>query len=63
LVPFLLYSTLGTLVGGFANLRRILTRENYELVDEYLGPVSKIVLVALIVAFVVCGERKCRRRK
>jgi len=39
-------------VGGSTNLRRVLTGENYDLVDEYLGPVSKIVLVALIVAFV-----------
>ncbi len=52
LLAFLLYSTAGTLIwtllltyGGYA------LGENYELVDEYLGPVSKIVLGGLAIAF------------
>lgn len=54
LLAFLLYSTAGTLIwtvlltyGGYA------LGENYELVDEYLGPVSKIVLGGLAIAFAV----------
>ena len=54
LVPFVLYSTLGTLLWvGLLTYAGYLLGDNYDLVDEYLGPVSKIVLVALIVAFVV----------
>ncbi len=52
LFSFLLYSTAGTLIwtllltyAGFA------LGENYDLVDEYLGPVSKIVLGGLAIAF------------
>jgi membrane protein DedA with SNARE-associated domain len=65
LVPFLLYSTLGTLLWvGLLTYAGYLLGENYELVDEYLGPVSKIVLVGLIVAFVVwVVKRNVRRRK
>jgi membrane protein DedA with SNARE-associated domain len=40
--------------------------DNYELVDEYLGPVSKIVLLVLIVAFiawVVFKKQQEKRRK
>ncbi len=54
LFTFLLYSTAGTLIwtllltyAGFA------LGENYDLVDEYLGPVSKIVLGGLAIAFAV----------
>ena len=54
LVPFLIYSTLGTtawvMLLTFLGFK---LGENYELVDQYLAPVSKIVLVILIVAFVV----------
>jgi len=54
LLAFLLYSTAGTLIwtllltyAGFA------LGQNYDLIDEYLGPVSKIVLGGLAIAFAV----------
>jgi membrane protein DedA with SNARE-associated domain len=52
LFPFLIYSSLGTAI--WVSLLTYLgyaLGENYTLVDEYLGPVSKIVLMALLVAF------------
>ncbi|PIG95372.1 DedA family protein [Gloeocapsopsis sp. IPPAS B-1203] len=63
LVPFLLYSTLGTLlwVGLLTYLGYVLG-DNYELVDEYLGPVSKIVVVTLLIAFILWVVRKNMRR-
>ncbi|PPS41563.1 DedA family protein [Chroococcidiopsis sp. TS-821] len=63
LVPFLLYSTLGTLlwVGLLTYLGYVLG-DNYELVDEYLAPVSKIVVVTLVIAFILWVVRKNMRR-
>ena len=65
LVPFLFYSTLGTLLWvGLLTYTGYALGENYELVDEYLGPVSKIVLVGLFVAFVAwVVKRQLMRRK
>jgi membrane protein DedA with SNARE-associated domain len=61
---FLLYSTVGTTLwvalltyAGFA------LGENYELVDEYLGPVSKVILIGLVLAFGVWIARKIQRRR
>ncbi|UBF25789.1 DedA family protein [Kovacikia minuta CCNUW1] len=53
IAPFLVYSTLGTTLWIL-----ILTSlgyflgNNYSLVDEYLGPVSKLVLIGLVLTFV-----------
>lgn len=63
---FLIYSTLGTL--GWVMLLTFtgyLLGQNYTLVDEYLGPVSKVVLGLLIVAFIawIVRHRKQQRRK
>jgi membrane protein DedA with SNARE-associated domain len=61
---FLLYSTVGTTLwvvlltyAGYA------LGENYDVVDEYLGPVSKIVLIGLILAFGIWVARKVQRRR
>jgi membrane protein DedA with SNARE-associated domain len=63
-LPFMIYSTLGTVLwvsaltfAGYALGR------NYELVDEYLAPVSKIVLAILLVAFVIRIIRHQRQRR
>jgi membrane protein DedA with SNARE-associated domain len=67
LVPFLIYSTLGTT--AWVMLLTFLgfqLGEKYELVEEYLGPASKVVLVILIVAFiawVVMKQQKAKRRR
>lgn len=67
LVPFLIYSTLGTTAWVMLlTFLGFILGDNYELVDEYLAPVSKIVLVFLIVAFiawVVIKKRKKQDRK
>jgi membrane protein DedA with SNARE-associated domain len=67
LIPFLLYSTIGTTLWVlFLTGAGVLLGNNYELVDEYLGPVSKVVLVLLIVAFAVWifrKKQKAKRRK
>jgi membrane protein DedA with SNARE-associated domain len=51
LLPFLVYSTIGTILWTtFLTGAGYLLGKNYTLVDEYLSPVSKIVLVVIIVA-------------
>jgi membrane protein DedA with SNARE-associated domain len=67
LAPFLIYSTLGTTAWVMLlTFLGYMLGDHYELVEEYLGPVSKIVLVFLIVAFiawVVIKQQKAKRRK
>lgn len=67
LVPFLIYSTLGTTMWVMLlTFLGFVLGDNYELVDEYLAPVSKIVLVFLIVAFiawVVIKQKKAKQKK
>lgn len=54
LVPFLLYSTLGTLLWvGLLTYTGYVLGDNYELVDKYLSPVSKIVVASLLFAFII----------
>ena len=63
LLPFALYSTLGTTLWIL-----LLTTagyklgENYDLVDEYIGPLSKIVLLSLAIWFVLWIASKRMRR-
>jgi membrane protein DedA with SNARE-associated domain len=64
LLPFLLYSTIGTTL--WVSLLTFVGYKlgtHYELVEEYLGPVSKIVFVLLIVAFVVWVVLKKQKAK
>lgn len=64
LVPFLIYSTVGTTLWvGLLTYAGYILGEKYELVDEYLAPVSKIVFVGLVVAFVVWIVRKRQKSK
>jgi len=59
LLPFLLYSTLGTLLWvGLLTYAGYALGNNYYLVEEQMGPISKIVLGALIVAFLVWVVRR-----
>jgi membrane protein DedA with SNARE-associated domain len=52
LVPFLIYSTIGTLLWvSLLTFAGYTLGDNYELVEEYLSPVSKVVFVILVVAF------------
>ena len=64
LVPFLIYSTVGTILWvTFLTLAGYMLGANYELVDEYLGPVSKIVAALLLVSFIVWIVRKKQKEK
>ena len=63
LAPFLAYSTLGSTIwialltgAGYA------LGQNYELVDQYLAPVSKIVVVSLAAALGVWIWKKKRHK-
>ena len=59
LAPFLVYSTIGTTVWiTLLTYAGYLLGDHYDRVDEYLAPVSKIVLGGLIVALVVWMVRR-----
>lgn len=63
-VPFLIYSTIGTTLWViFLTGAGYLLGNNYELVEEYLAPVSKGVLVLIVVAFAVWIFRKKQQAK
>jgi membrane protein DedA with SNARE-associated domain len=62
LLPFLFYTTLGSAAWvGLLTYSGYLLGSQYNLVDEYLAPVSKIVLGSLVLAFVIWVFQ--RRRK
>ncbi|NMG22882.1 DedA family protein [Brasilonema bromeliae] len=64
LLPFLIYSTLGSAVWvGLLTYSGYALGSQYELVDKYLAPVSKIVAVVLILAFVVWVMRRKRKNR
>ncbi|MEP0869489.1 DedA family protein [Trichocoleus desertorum AS-A10] len=63
MVPFLIYSTLGTTLwvslltyAGYA------LGQNYHVVDKYIGPLSKVVLCILIAAFIIWVVKKNWKR-
>lgn len=66
LLPFLIYSTFGSALWvGLLTYSGYALGSQYELVDKYLAPVSKIVLAGLILAFiawVIKRKQKHRRR-
>ena len=52
MLPFLLYTTLGSAVWvGFLTYSGSLVGTPYKLVEEYIDPISKIVLVGILVLF------------
>ena len=64
LVPFLIYSTIGTALWvSLLTFAGYALGDNYEIVEEYFGPVSKIVFVLLIVAFVIWVVNKRKKKK
>lgn len=63
LLPFLIYSTIGTalwvtLLTGAGYL----LGDHYDLVEQYLGPISKIVVVTLAIAFLLWVGRRLLTR-
>lgn len=52
ILPFIFYSTIGTTLWvGLLTGAGYFLGNNYELVDKYLAPVSKIVIVTIAIAF------------
>ena len=63
LVPFLLYSTLGTALWvGLLTYAGLLLGQNYKLVEKFLGPASGVVLVAMIIAFGIWVARRKKKQ-
>ena len=59
LIPFLLYSTGGTILWvSFLTFAGYALGENYALVDDYLAPVSKIVAVTIVIGFILWVVKK-----
>jgi membrane protein DedA with SNARE-associated domain len=59
MIPFLLYSTVGTTI--WVTLLTFIgykLGDHYDLVEEYLGPVSKIVLLIIIIWFILWVVKK-----
>lgn len=64
LIPFLLYSTIGTTLWiVILTALGYFLGKNYYLVDDYLGPVSKIVLLGLVAAFIFWVVNRKRKLK
>lgn len=64
LVPFLFYTTLGSAAWvGLLTYSGYALGSQYELVDKYLAPVSKIVIVTLVIAFVVWVVKRKQKNK
>ncbi|MGH8002368.1 MAG: DedA family protein [Brasilonema sp.] len=64
LLPFMFYTTLGSAVWvGLLTYSGYALGGQYKLVDEYLAPVSKIVVVVLILAFVVWVMKRKRKNR
>ncbi len=64
LPKFLLFSTLG--MGVWASALAFagqLLGQNYEKVEKYMGPISKIVLALIVVAFIVWVWRRKHRQR
>jgi membrane protein DedA with SNARE-associated domain len=63
LLPFTLYSTIGTTLWvGLLAIAGYKLGDHYELVEKYLDPVSKIVLVSLVIFLLLWIFRKRLRR-
>lgn len=63
LVPFLVYSTLGTLLWvSLLTYAGYVLGDNYEVVEVYLGPVSKIVVASLLFGFIIWILKRSLKR-
>ncbi|RUT13718.1 alkaline phosphatase [Chroococcidiopsis cubana SAG 39.79] len=62
-VPFLIYSTVGTILWvGLLTAAGYILGDHYQIVEEYLAPVSKIVLAALVIGLIIVIIRRRQRR-
>lgn len=64
---FLIYSTLGTTIWvGLLTFLGYILGNNYTLVEKYLGPVSKVVLIGIAIVFIIWiwnRKQKANRRQ
>lgn len=59
MIPFILYSTTGTTIWVlFLTTLGYQLGENYKLVEDYIDPISKIVVVSIVILFVIWIVRK-----
>jgi membrane protein DedA with SNARE-associated domain len=64
LLPFLLYSTVGTLLWvGLLGYAGFILGQNYQLVKQYLSPISLMVLVLLLAVLGIWFIRRRRKTK
>lgn len=62
LLSFLFYSTIGTLLWvGLLTVAGFVLGENYEIVETYIDPITKIVVASLVAAFLIWIVRKRMR--
>ncbi|HEY9865564.1 MAG TPA: DedA family protein [Candidatus Obscuribacterales bacterium] len=63
LIPFIIYSTIGTTLWvSFLTGAGYLLGDHYDLVEEYIGPISKIALLSLVIGFGLWVLRKNMRK-
>ncbi|WP_026736281.1 DedA family protein [Fischerella sp. PCC 9605] len=63
-LPFLLYSTVGTLVWvGLLSYAGFVLGQNYQLVKKYLSPISIVVVVVLVVGLGIWFIRRRKKRQ
>lgn len=63
IVPFVLYSTLGTIIWTtFLTVAGWKLGENYALLEQYIEPISKIAIFSLVILFIIWLVRKQMRR-
>ena len=59
LVPFLIYSTVGTVLWvTFLTFLGYKLGKNYPLIEEYIDPISKIILASIIIFFILWVVKK-----
>ena len=59
LAPFVIYSTMGTLLWtSFLTFAGYQLGDNYKLVEKYIDPISKIALLSVVIFFLVWWVRK-----
>jgi membrane protein DedA with SNARE-associated domain len=63
LTPFIIYSTIGTTLWvTFLTGAGYLLGDHYDLVEEYISPISKIALLSLVIGFGLWVLRKNMRK-
>ncbi|WP_066378679.1 MULTISPECIES: DedA family protein [unclassified Anabaena] len=64
LIPFLLYSTFGTVLWvGLLSYAGYILGQNYQIVKQYLSPISLVVLVIIIISFGLWLWQRQQKRK